>query len=696
MKMLSVDFLLGFISVRQISAQRCILEVNRYRQTYPESVDAYFEECIVRRELADNFCFYQTNYDNINGAADWARNTLEIHKKDVRPYLYSKKTLEKAKTHDDLWNSAQIQLIKEGKMHGALRMYWAKKILEWTKTPEEALSVAMYLNDRYSLDGRDPSGYVGCMISICGIHDQMSWLERDIFGKIRFMNYEGCKRKYNVKTFVARHGGKAYKNTSNSNKHFSMTSKKRKGGLEGSSKKIKLIDETFVEKLESERNEVARSVTDFSFNKNRVRMLSKQLHIPEKCDGVVYWMSRDQRVQGLQEVESDCQTLNISFHLLLGQAKEVLPKFVKEENMGGVVTDFAPLRLPLQWVKDIENSLPGNVPFGQVDAHNVVPCWVTSSKQEYAARTIRSKINKNLKEFLTKFPAVIKHPHSSKVKYKIGNQLTSCLKLDKTVGPVEWAKPGSKEGLKMLHEFCIKRLKMFANKRNDPNENALSGLSPWIHFGQISAQRCILEVKEYRERFPESVDAYIEECIVRRELADNFCFYQTNYDNINGASDWAKNSLEIHKKDVRTYIYNKKTLDEAKTHDDLWNSAQIQLVKEGKMHGFLRMYWAKKILEWTKTPEEALAIAIYLNDRYNLDGRDPNGYVGCMWSICGIHDQGWAERSIFGKIRYMNYEGCKRKFDVKAFVSRYGGKVYTNTSISQKTREVVLSPFKLF
>ncbi|RXG51484.1 Deoxyribodipyrimidine photo-lyase [Armadillidium vulgare] len=288
-------------------------------------------------------------------------------------------------------------------------------------------------------------------------------------------------------------------------RHFSMTSKKQKGGLEGSSKKIKLMDETFIEKLESERNEVARSITDFSFNKNRVRMLSKQLNIPEKCDGVVYWMSRDQRVQdnwallfaqrlalkhqlplhvvfclvpkfldatlrhydfllkGLQEVESDCQTLNISFHLLLGQAKEVLPKFVKEENMGGVVTDFAPLRLPLQWVKDIENSLPGNVPFGQVDAHNVVPCWVTSSKQEYAARTIRSKINKNLKEYLTKFPAVIKHPHSSKVKYKNVDWESAyqLLKVDKTVEPVEWAKPGSKEGLKMLHEFCIKRLKMF-------------------------------------------------------------------------------------------------------------------------------------------------------------------------------------------------------------------------------------------
>ncbi|KAF0301041.1 Deoxyribodipyrimidine photo-lyase [Amphibalanus amphitrite] len=128
------------------------------------------------------------------------------------------------------------------------------------------------------------------------------------------------------------------------------------------------------------------------------------------------------------------------------------------------------------------------------------------------------------------------------------------------------------------------------------------------------------------------------------------------------------------RKDKREYLYSRERLAEAQTHDDLWNAAQLQLVNEGKMHGFLRMYWAKKVLEWTRSPEEALATAIYLNDRFSLDGRDPNGYVGCMWSICGIHDQGWAERPVFGKIRYMNYQGCKRKFNVDAFVARYGGK----------------------
>lgn len=135
--------------------------------------------------------------------------------------------------------------------------------------------------------------------------------------------------------------------------------------------------------------------------------------------------------------------------------------------------------------------------------------------------------------------------------------------------------------------------------------------------------------------------------------------------------EWAIKTLNDHRKDKRDYVYEDDKFENAKTHDKLWNAAQLQLVREGKMHGFMRMYWAKKILEWTKSPEDALRIAIHLNDKYSLDGRDPNGYVGCMWSICGLHDQGWAERKVFGKIRYMNEAGCRRKFDVSSYISNY-------------------------
>lgn len=158
---------------------------------------------------------------------------------------------------------------------------------------------------------------------------------------------------------------------------------------------------------------------------------------------------------------------------------------------------------------------------------------------------------------------------------------------------------------------------------------------------------------------------------MRRELTDNFCFYNKKYDSVEGAYEWAQKTLKDHAKDKRSYLYTREQLEKAKTHDKLWNAAQYQMVAEGKMHGFLRMYWAKKILEWTSSPQEALCIALYLNDRYELDGQDPNGFVGCMWSICGIHDQGWAERPVFGKIRYMNYKGCLRKFNVAQFEKKY-------------------------
>ncbi|XP_063162331.1 deoxyribodipyrimidine photo-lyase-like [Candoia aspera] len=457
------------------------------------------------------------------------------------------------------------------------------------------------------------------------------------------------------------------------------------------------------------------SVAEFPFNKKRVRLVSQAPELKEGAQGILYWMSRDQRVQdnwaflyaqrlalkqrlplhvcfclvpkfldatirhfgfmlrGLKEVAEECQVLDIPFHLLIGFAKDTLPPFVVQRGIGGVVTDFSPLRLPLQWIRDVREELPSDVPFAQVDAHNIVPCWVASDKQEYGARTIRRKIHDRLAEFLTELPPVIKHPFPAGLQAEPvdWDACYASLQVDRSVKEVDWAKPGTASGLKVLEEFVKERLKCFGTDRNNPNRAALSNLSPWFHFGQVAVQRAILEVGKHRTGYKESVEGFIEEAVVRRELADNFCFYNPSYDKIEGAYDWAKTTLKIHAKDKRPHLYTLEQLEEGKTHDPLWNAAQLQMVQEGKMHGFLRMYWAKKILEWTKSPEEALQFSIYLNDRYELDGRDPNGYVGCMWSICGIHDQGWAERAVFGKIRYMNYAGCKRKFDVGQFERKY-------------------------
>jgi deoxyribodipyrimidine photo-lyase len=247
-------------------------------------------------------------------------------------------------------------------------------------------------------------------------------------------------------------------------------------------------------------------------------------------------------------------------------------------------------------------------------------------------------------------------------------KITKSLKVNKEVEEVTWIKPGEKAAVKSLKDFLKNRFTKYSEERNDPNKNALSNLSPYIHFGQISAQRIALTVQQFYQKNP-SADAFLEELIVRRELADNFCYFNKNYDSFDGFHEWAKESLNKHRKDKRDFVYSLEDFESANTHEDLWNAAQTELLVKGKMHGYMRMYWAKKILEWSKSPEDAMRIAIYLNDKYELDGRDPNGYVGCAWSIGGVHDRAWTERPVYGKIRYMNRNGAVRKFDVDAYTN---------------------------
>jgi deoxyribodipyrimidine photo-lyase len=309
-----------------------------------------------------------------------------------------------------------------------------------------------------------------------------------------------------------------------------------------------------------------------------------------------------------------------------------------------------------------------------------VPVWETSDKEEAAAFQIRNKIMPKLNEFLTEFPPVIKHPHMAKfaadpIDWKKALQ---SVKVDESVGEVKWIRPGHKAAVAMLDSFIKERLRNYSKLRNDPvqQHNAVSNLSPYFHFGQISPQRAVLEVQKHKEKFKESVDSFINETVIWRELAENLCYYNSNYDNFDGAKDWAKNSLRSHLKDKREYIYSLEEFENAKTHDKMWNAAQIEMKTTGKMSGYMRMYWAKKILEWTEKPEDAIKIAIYLNDRYSLDGRDPNGYLGIMWSIAGVNDRAFGERDVIGKIRYMSYNACFQKFDAKAYIAKFCGGVY--------------------
>jgi deoxyribodipyrimidine photo-lyase len=442
----------------------------------------------------------------------------------------------------------------------------------------------------------------------------------------------------------------------------------------------------------------------------RLRLLKEG---PAGKGPVVYWMSRDQRtrdnwallyaqdlavraktplivvfclvpeflgaalrpyafmLQGLQKVESDLIRQRIVFHLFQGNPEEVLPPYLRMVQAGSLVTDFDPLQPKRLWKSEVARRI--EIPFYEVDAHNIVPCWYASPKQEYGAYTLRPKIQRVLSEFLEDFPPLRKHRFFSMEapKETDWSQVMETLKADPAVAPVNEFQPGEKAARQRLKTFIETRLTSYESDRNDPLKNGQSGLSPYLHFGQIAAQRVVRDV-QLSAAPAQSKKVFLEELIIRRELADNFCFYNPCYDLVDGFPAWARTTLDRHRRDPRDYLYTPEQCEQARTHDELWNAAQREMVRTGKMHGYLRMYWAKKILEWTPSPEEALKIAITMNDRYELDGRDPNGYAGIAWSLGGVHDRPWGERKVFGMIRYMSYNGCKSKFDVKGYIQKQG------------------------
>ncbi|MCX6306995.1 MAG: deoxyribodipyrimidine photo-lyase [Bacteroidetes bacterium] len=374
-------------------------------------------------------------------------------------------------------------------------------------------------------------------------------------------------------------------------------------------------------------------------------------------------------LKGLAVAARRLSRYNIPFTLLHGLPQDVIPRFLVEYGAGMLITDFNPLHVPMNWQKRLAERV--EVPFYEVDAHNIIPSRFISDKQEYAAFTLRKKVERLLPEFLTEFPLLVKHPDfpdSAEVPATDWAEVMKSLQADRAVPEVDWLVAGETAAVGSLSDFIGSRLDQYETGRNFPDRKGQSDMSPYLHFGHLSPQRLAMEVRQ-NEADPGSRKAFLEELIVRRELADNFCLYNASYDRFSGFHAWAQASLNKHRDDPREYCYSLDTLEEGRTHDPLWNAAQFEMVSKGKMHGFMRMYWAKKILEWTASPEEAMEAAIFLNDKYELDGRDPNGYAGIAWSIGGVHDRPWGERKIFGMIRYMNYQGCKRKFDINAYIS---------------------------
>ena len=373
-------------------------------------------------------------------------------------------------------------------------------------------------------------------------------------------------------------------------------------------------------------------------------------------------------IKGLLELSNDLKLLNIDFYLIQGRAKHSILKIINDNSVGALFVDYNPLKSYKRKIYNVVNRV--SIPVYQVDAHNIIPVWVTSQKKEFAAYTIRKKIQNNLNTFLTDFPEIKRHPYGSVSSLNFAYQeIIDKLDIDHGVKEVDWIEPGEDAALRKLATLN-EVLRGYSLLRNDPNKKALSNMSPYFHFGHISTQRVALEMKN-SELDSEDKKAFLEEMIVRRELSDNFCEYEPYYDYFEGFHKWAQETLNDHREDKRDYLYTQDQFEESKTHDPLWNAAQNQMKLEGKMHGYMRMYWAKKILEWSESPEAALQIAIDLNDKYELDGRDPNGYAGIAWSIGGVHDRAWFERPVYGKIRYMNYNGCKSKFNVSNYIEIY-------------------------
>jgi deoxyribodipyrimidine photo-lyase len=375
-------------------------------------------------------------------------------------------------------------------------------------------------------------------------------------------------------------------------------------------------------------------------------------------------------LEGLRRVQASLEARGIRMVVL----HETPEKAVSElsEDAALVVADGGQLRIQRRW-RNLAARKVGCA-LVEVETNLIVPVEEASTKENFSAGTFRPRISKRLRRYLVGLRSRRPLADSLGLNFKsfdIGDvdKAVSRLRIDRSVGRVDTFCGGMAEAKRRLGRFLRSRLEGFAELRNDPCAGCASNMSPYLHFGQISALYIALKVKE---RSGPGREAYLEELIVRRELSHNFVFYNKDYDSFAGLAPWAKRTLNFHRRDKREYVYKLEEFEAGGTHDPYWNAAQKEMVLTGKMHGYMRMYWGKKILEWSASPQSGFKIALYLNNKYELDGRDPNGFAGVAWCF-GKHDRAWGERPVFGKVRYMNAAGLKRKFDPDEYVRKVAG-----------------------
>lgn len=450
-----------------------------------------------------------------------------------------------------------------------------------------------------------------------------------------------------------------------------------------------------------------------SILKDRVKILNEKEIIHEN-DFITYWMQASQRVNynhALYKaitlsnkinkplivcfvITDDFPEANARhYHFMLEGILEVkkmlkekgIPLIIKKGNIVEtiisiseksccLITDRGYLLVQKKWRRTIAKNI--NCQMIQVESDVVVPVEIASDKEEYAAYTLRKKISPQIEDYL--IPFTLPTLECNQVEYKTLKfesisinhieEFINSLAIDQSVKKSVLFQGGYSKAKELLENFIENKLSDYSGHSNDPSKNVTSNMSPYLHFGQISPVEIAFEIKNAQKNGQED---YLEQLIVRRELAINFIYYNENYNKFLDSflHDWVLKTMDEHIDDPREYIYSVDAFETGNTHDHYWNAAQMELIKTGDMHNYMRMYWGKKVIEWSKSYQEAFNTLIYLNNKYALDGRDPNSFTGIAWCF-GKHDRAWTERPIFGKLRYMNANGLQRKFNIDAYVKR--------------------------
>ncbi|MBV8553905.1 MAG: deoxyribodipyrimidine photo-lyase [Acidobacteriaceae bacterium] len=380
-------------------------------------------------------------------------------------------------------------------------------------------------------------------------------------------------------------------------------------------------------------------------------------------------------LEGVPETERRLRSAGIGYVFYLRRTKAFRNDVLYElaQRAAAVVTDDYPTFIAREHNQRVPRKL--DVAYYVVDSSCVVPMSQIEERQ-YAAYTIRPKLARLLPKYLKqpdplrvkrRFDGVLPDFHTRVTERNIRELVAAC-DIDHSVCPSVDFHGGRIAAVKRLDFFLENNLAWYARGRNEPSAHATSDMSPYLHFGQISALEIALAVREHAQRHKLLVNEYLEELIVRRELAFNYTRFVDDPGSLNNLPEWCLQNMKKHASDTRDPVYSRKQLESARTYDDLWNAAQKEMLVRGKIHGYYRMYWGKKIIEWSRNYQEAADTMIDIHGRYALDGRDPNTYANILWCF-GLHDRPWPERPIFGTMRYMSYEGMRRKTNVEAYIT---------------------------